>query len=149
MPIKNKHQRIHSQISMNHNGKNVVFLHFVNKVKRRKGKCSMEEYLTVKELCQRIKYAEQTIYNMISTKKFTNGVHYTKPTRKKILFIWAAILQWMNAQTPKFEADIQSDGSNSADQKQTSPVTPVQTFTATTASSNSIPKQSLKSLFNI
>jgi len=58
----------------------------------------MEEYLTVKELIERIKMAPQTIYNKISSKKrkeFLPQIHYVKISRKKILFKWSAILQWM------------------------------------------------------
>ena len=55
----------------------------------------MEEYLTVSELSARIKYSTQTIYNFIYSKKFVLGVHYLKPTRKKILFIWSAVEQWL------------------------------------------------------
>lgn len=55
----------------------------------------MEEYLTVKELSQRIKLAVQTIYNFIHEGKFILGKHYLKPTPKKILFKWSAIQEWM------------------------------------------------------
>jgi predicted DNA-binding transcriptional regulator AlpA len=55
----------------------------------------MEEYLTVKELSQRIKLAVQTIYNFIHDGKFIAKKHYLKPTPKKILFKWSAIKEWM------------------------------------------------------
>jgi len=55
----------------------------------------MEEYLTVKELSQRIKLAVQTIYNFIHEEKFILGKHYLKPTPKKILFKWSEIKAWM------------------------------------------------------
>lgn len=55
----------------------------------------MEEYLTVSELSARIKYSPQTIYNFIYNRKFILGVHYLKPTKKKILFVWSAVQQWL------------------------------------------------------
>ena len=59
----------------------------------------MEEYLTVKELSQRIKLAVQTIYNFIHLGKFILGKHYLKPTPKKILFKWSGIKEWMGEDT--------------------------------------------------
>jgi hypothetical protein len=55
----------------------------------------MEEYLTVAEVAARIKYCPQSIYNFIYRGKFVLGVHYFKPTNKKILFIWSAVEQWL------------------------------------------------------
>lgn len=55
----------------------------------------MEEYLTVMELSQRIKLARQTIYNLIYKNVFILNHHYLKPTPKKVLFKWSAILAWM------------------------------------------------------
>lgn len=55
----------------------------------------MEEYLTVMELSQRIKLARQTIYNLIYKNVFILNQHYLKPTPKKVLFKWSAILAWM------------------------------------------------------
>jgi hypothetical protein len=43
----------------------------------------MEEYITVQELGDRIKFSKQSVYNLIYKKKFTLGVHYLKPTPKK------------------------------------------------------------------
>ena len=54
-----------------------------------------EEYLTMEELCQRIKFSKQTVYNWIYQGKFRLGVHYLKPSRKKILFKWLAIKSWL------------------------------------------------------
>jgi hypothetical protein len=57
----------------------------------------MEEYLTVSELSARIKYSKQTLYYFIHTKKFILGVHYLKPTGKKILFIWSTVERWLSS----------------------------------------------------
>lgn len=54
-----------------------------------------EEYLTVSELSERVKYSRQTLYNMISMKRLIRGQHYLKPSRKKVLFIWSAIRAWL------------------------------------------------------
>ena len=50
----------------------------------------MEQYLTVKELSERLKLARQTIYNMIHKRDFILNHHYFKPTPRKILFKWSA-----------------------------------------------------------
>lgn len=55
----------------------------------------MEEYLTVNELCDRLKFARQSIYNLIHKKAFILGRHYLKPSPKKVLFKWSAIQEWM------------------------------------------------------
>ena len=55
----------------------------------------MEEYLTIDELCGRIKYRKQTVYNLIHRKVFILGKHFLKPTPKKILFKWSEIKAWI------------------------------------------------------
>lgn len=55
----------------------------------------MEQYLTVKELSERLRLARQTIYNMIHKKSFVLNQHYFKPTPKKILFKWSAMKNWL------------------------------------------------------
>ena len=57
----------------------------------------MEEYLTVKELSDRIKFSKQTLYNFINKKTFDLNKHYVKPTPKKILFKWSEIKKWIGA----------------------------------------------------
>lgn len=53
------------------------------------------EYLTVSELSPLIKYTEQSIYNLICNGTFTEGLHFFKPTPKKILFKWQAVVRWV------------------------------------------------------
>lgn len=53
------------------------------------------EYLTVSELSQRIKYTEQSIYNLIYNGTFMEGRHFFKPTPKKILFKWLEVVHWI------------------------------------------------------
>jgi hypothetical protein len=55
----------------------------------------MDEYVTVSELCNRIKYRRQTIYNLIHKKTFILGKHFLKPTPKKLLFKWSEIHAWI------------------------------------------------------
>jgi predicted DNA-binding transcriptional regulator AlpA len=55
----------------------------------------MEEYLTTEELCDRIKYQRQTIYNLIHRRVLVPGKHFLKPSPKKILFRWSAIQAWI------------------------------------------------------
>ncbi|MEI7636380.1 MAG: hypothetical protein WCJ37_03690 [Syntrophus sp. (in: bacteria)] len=56
-----------------------------------------DHYLTVKELSNKIKFSQQAIYNMIHEKVFIKGKHYLKPRPKKILFIWSAVLIWLES----------------------------------------------------
>jgi hypothetical protein len=55
----------------------------------------MEEYLTVRELSDKIKFSRQSLYNLIHRGTFVLGKHYLKPTPKKILFKWSEILIWL------------------------------------------------------
>ena len=55
----------------------------------------MEEYLTVRELSSRIKFSQQSIYNLIHKKVFVLGKHYFKPRSKKVLFKWSEIKAWI------------------------------------------------------
>jgi predicted DNA-binding transcriptional regulator AlpA len=54
-----------------------------------------EKYLTTKELSALIKYGQQTIYNLIHDKKLVKGIHYVKPTPKKLLFRWSEMQAWL------------------------------------------------------
>ena len=58
---------------------------------------AVDEYLTVAELSDRIKMAAGTIRNMISRNVFVEGIHYIKPSRKKVLFIWSAVSDWLHS----------------------------------------------------
>ena len=54
-----------------------------------------EEYLTVKELSEKIKFSKQSLYNLIHRGTFVLRKHYLKPTPKKVLFKWVEIREWM------------------------------------------------------
>ena len=58
---------------------------------------SEEQYLTVRELSEKIRYSQQTLYNMMHKKLFIRGEHYIKPSRKKVLFLWSAVPEWMES----------------------------------------------------
>ena len=60
----------------------------------------MEEYLTIKEVSQRIKMSPGTIRNLIWKKAFRENVHYLKPTPRKVLFIWTAVEDWLHGRNP-------------------------------------------------
>lgn len=62
-----------------------------------------EEYLTVAELSEKIKFSKQTIYNLIFKREFILQQHYLKPRPKKILFKWSAVKAWL--ETPPAKPD--------------------------------------------
>jgi len=99
----------------------------------------MEEYLTVKELSQRIKLAVQTIYNFIHEEKFILGKHYLKPTPKKILFKWSEIKEWMGEG---------SQVKGETDEMRSEPAVPATPQKPTTPAKTSASRQT-KSLINI
>jgi excisionase family DNA binding protein len=55
----------------------------------------VEEYLTVRELSERVKFSKRTLYNLIYEGILVRGKHYIKPRPKKILFKWSAIQAWL------------------------------------------------------
>ena len=54
-----------------------------------------KDYLSIKELCTLTSYAPKSVYNMISQRVFREGVHYFKPTKRKLLFFWPAVEAWI------------------------------------------------------
>jgi hypothetical protein len=59
----------------------------------------VEEYLTTTELSERIKMAPGTIRNLVWKKSLKEGIHYIKPTPRKILFIWSAVETWLHRES--------------------------------------------------
>ena len=57
-------------------------------------KADHEEYLTVSQAAERIKYREQTLRNMMSAGVFRRGVHYYK-RRGRVLFLWSRMEHWL------------------------------------------------------
>ena len=56
-----------------------------------------ERYLDTKELCEIIKYKPQSVYNLINKGELVLGKHYLKPSSRKIVFIYSAIMEWMGS----------------------------------------------------
>jgi len=80
----------------------------------------MEEYLTVKELSNKIKFSRQSLYNLIHKGILVLGKHYLKPTPKKVLFKWSEIRAWMgepphSGEAPDSETDFYETPSGSSD----------------------------------
>jgi hypothetical protein len=53
-----------------------------------------KEYLSLKELCARIPYDDQTIRNLMTQGKLLKGIHYFKP-HSRLIFKWTAIVEWI------------------------------------------------------
>ena len=58
----------------------------------------MEEYLTTAELSDRIKMAPGTIRNLVWKGELLENVHYVKPTKRKLLFVWSKVELWLYGQ---------------------------------------------------
>ena len=96
----------------------------------------MEEYVTVQELGKRIKFSKQSIYNLIYKKKFTLGVHYLKPTPKKILFVWSEVEKWLRQSIGE---SIENEAPNEPDQNERNQPRTKQTYTIKSADLKEIP----------
>jgi hypothetical protein len=55
-------------------------------------------YLSVRQLAERIPYAEQTIRNLMSTGELLEGVHFFK-RRNRVMFWWPAMRAWVERQS--------------------------------------------------
>lgn len=55
----------------------------------------MEEYLTARQLSQRIQMAPGTIRNLVWKGVFEQNIHYVKPTARKTLFVWSQVEAWL------------------------------------------------------
>lgn len=49
----------------------------------------------LKELCDKLSVARQSIYNQINNGILIEGIHFFKPTGGKLLFKWSAMLEWV------------------------------------------------------
>jgi len=59
------------------------------------GPHNFDEYLTTEELCARIKFKKQSIYNKIYKGELVEGTHFLKPSPRKLLFRWSAMMAWL------------------------------------------------------
>lgn len=57
------------------------------------------EYLSIRELAERIPYSEGAIRNLMTRGVFRLGEHYVKP-RGRVAFRWSAIRAWLTGQEP-------------------------------------------------
>lgn len=73
----------------------------------------MEEYLTTKELSTRIKLSPQTIYNKKCQGEFEFRKHFLQPSRKKTLWIWSAMKEWLEQSYSKDVRTIDDKATNS------------------------------------
>ena len=64
-----------------------------------------EQYLGTKEISIRINCAPQSIYNLIHKGILKLGVHYVKPSKRKLLFKWSAIKEWLEGSTNNVEVE--------------------------------------------
>jgi len=60
-----------------------------------------KEYLSLEELCQRIPYRPQTIRNLMSQGVLREGIHYFKPTQRRVVFKWEAMRRWIEGEDRK------------------------------------------------
>ncbi len=58
---------------------------------------AQEEYLSVRQLCERIPYKEQTVRNLMTQGVLKRDVHYVKP-RGRVMFKWSAVRAWLEEQ---------------------------------------------------
>lgn len=54
------------------------------------------EYLSIRELAERIPYSEGTLRNLMSQGRLRLGEHYVKP-KGRVMFKWSAVRDWLNA----------------------------------------------------
>lgn len=54
-----------------------------------------KEYLSLSELVERIPYRPQTIRNLMCQGILREGLHYFKPTQRKVVFKWSAMRRWI------------------------------------------------------
>ncbi len=81
------------------------------------GEQDEDEFLTVKELSERIKFSRQNIYNRICKKEFVLNKHYLKPSPKKILFIWKAVKEWLEDRSAGVSPEPKDPGKDAAEIK--------------------------------
>ncbi len=62
----------------------------------------MEQYMTTDELSQQIKMSPGSIRNLVWKRQLIEGIHYVKPTGRKLLFVWSNIEEWLfSGKTPE------------------------------------------------
>ena len=65
-----------------------------------------DEYLTIKEVAERLKIMPKTIKNKMASGIFRKGVHYFSPPGLGPRFKWSAVVAWLEqSQEPTIETD--------------------------------------------
>ena len=72
-----------------------------------------KDYLSLAELVERIPYKPQTIYNWIHAGVWQLGVHYYKPTPRKLIFHYPTIQRWVGG-TKHWQRPHESTSENGA-----------------------------------
>jgi excisionase family DNA binding protein len=54
-----------------------------------------EQYLTIKEVAERLKLSPKTIKNKMASGAFRQGVHYFRPPGMQVRFKWSAVVAWL------------------------------------------------------
>jgi hypothetical protein len=58
----------------------------------------VKEYLSLRELCELIPFAESTIRNKMSKHELRLGVHYAKPGGGRPVFRWSIMKRWLEGE---------------------------------------------------
>ena len=58
----------------------------------------VKEYLSIKELCKPIPFAESTIRNKMAKNELLLGVHYSKPGGGRPVFRWSVMKRWLEGE---------------------------------------------------
>jgi hypothetical protein len=58
----------------------------------------VKEYLSIKELCKLIPFAESTIRNKMTKNELLLGVHYSKPGGGRPVFRWSIMKRWLEGE---------------------------------------------------
>jgi predicted DNA-binding transcriptional regulator AlpA len=71
----------------------------------------MTKYIGTKEASRLTGYSIQTVYNKIHKGAFVEGLHYFKPTPRKILFSRDAIINWVEGKARLITSENPSEAS--------------------------------------
>jgi len=61
----------------------------------------MTEYLTIREVAERLKIKPKTVANKMAAGVFRKGVHYFSPAGLGPRFKWAAVVEWIEQEAAK------------------------------------------------
>jgi hypothetical protein len=59
----------------------------------------VRKYIDIKELCARTPYAEKTIHNWVCNGTWKEGLHFFKPTARKLIFDWEIVERWIRGES--------------------------------------------------